>query len=262
MPPVTVKRLIVSTLFLIALGSLWAPATAGATPPKLSEWKTVYSNPLRTAGQQAEIKTPASACKCRRMTPEPEFKFRVIDRRRKACIFDAPAAGEDLVASVKGKLFGRTPARLRQKAYLSLGIRSSRFGVRYRIRVYPRTGRYILSAQKTGTGRSAREGRSTINGTEPIPNGRQVSGIERNFIQGVGKRMRFGLRIYSGRWGIPRSRVRVVALLEGRAIVAFGVPWPNMDRGSISFGAGTSSGGSARGVTASFRDLKVTRALE
>jgi hypothetical protein len=61
---------------------------------------------------------------------------------------------------------------------------------------------------------------------------------------------------------VPPSRVRVVVLLEDRAIAAFGVPWANADRGSISFGAGRSGKGSSRGITASFRNLKVTRAVD
>ena len=247
---------------LAVAGCMVGVASAGATPPPLSEWKVVYWNPLRTDAQRAEIKAPSRACECRRMAGDREFKFRVLDRSRKACMFDAPAAGEDLVASVEGKLFGSTPKSIQRKAYLALAIRSKPAGARYRVRVYPRTGRFVISAERTGRRGSDRTNYSTIIGTDPNQKNAQISGIDRNHIQGVGKRMRFGLRIYSGKWGVPTSRVRVVVLLEDRAIAAFGVPWANMDRGSISFGAGRSGGGSSRGITASFRNLKVTRAVD
>jgi hypothetical protein len=249
-------------VILVVGGCLVWAASTGATPPPLSEWKVVYWNPLRTEAQRAEIKTPSPACECRRMAGDREFKFRMLDRGRMACMFDAPAAGEDLVASIEGKLFGSTPKSIQRKTYLALAIRSKRFGVRYRVRVYPRTGRFVISAERKGRPGSERKDYSTIVGTDPNQKNPQISGIDRNHIQGVGKTMRFGLRIYSGKWGVPASRVRVVVLLEGRAIAAFGVPWPRMDRGSITFGAGRSGGGSSQGITASFRDLKVTRAVD
>lgn len=225
------KTLAIGLLAAVALllPALSAPASASSL--------TIYSNPLKSLDQRAEIQQRGRG-NCDRVATTGAVRFK-LGKRTRDCRYLIPVAGRDLDVSATGRIFTATPSAVRRQVYLGLGLRQAAGPSRYELAVFPSGRRYQLR-------RILRGGKLQVlaRGTSPA-------------IGGFGKANRMVFRAYNGVVkGKPRYSARLVGIVNGKVIAVADVA-----RGNLIAGQDTtmsiSSNRNATGAFGSFTGIRV-----
>jgi hypothetical protein len=219
------KALIVA---LFAVAAVAATALAAAVP--------IYSNDMSSIAERGQLRK-ASGRNCDRGGSEVALRVDV-GRRTAACIYRTPVIGRDLEIFSTERLLSGTPASIRGRIYLGLGLRTGGGGG-YLLQVFPVRRTWQLRREEPGAG-----GGSVL-----------ASGNSRR-IEGVDDANRLGLRAFNLTRSSDPDDCRLVATVNGERLAVATDPGAGPLRGRFS----TASVGAARnanGAVASFDDVLV-----
>lgn len=214
-----------AALSIVAISATFAAAASAQIP--------IYANDLTSTAQRGQIVTSEGE-KCQRGGSESALRVRLGEKTR-ACFFRPPVVGRDLEASIAARLLSGTPAKLRPRIYLSVGLRNDEGGS-LRLLVYPMQRKIQLIKE------SPEEGKRYL---AVVKNERSVRQLN--------KANRIYLRAFNQ--GAP-GVCRIVARVNGRRVIVKDVErCAQLTGRDPIFGLGSVRGG--EGALASFSKLRI-----
>jgi hypothetical protein len=215
-------------LALVAAAVATATALAAAVP--------IYSNDMSSTGERSDL-IKSSGRNCDRGGSDLALRLNV-GRRTGACIYRTPVIGRDLEIFSTERLLSGTPASIRGRTFVAVGLRTGGGGG-YQLRVFPVRKSWQLTREVPGGGGSS----LLASGNSPR-------------IEGINDANRLGLRALNLTGTSDPDDCRLVATLNGRRLEVATDQGAGPLRGrfsTVSVGANRS----ANGAVASFDDVLV-----
>lgn len=184
-------RLWKATIAVLAAAAVLAASALGAAI-------SIYSNDMSSIAERSQLRNVAGR-QCNRGGSEVALRVR-IGERTKACVYRTPVIGRDLEIFSTQRLLSGTPASIRGRIYIGLGLRDGGGG-HFRFQVFPVRGSWQLRREAPGAG-----------GNSVLASGRSPR------IEGVNDANRLGLRAFNRTGTSDPGDCRLVATINGRRV--------------------------------------------